>query len=142
MRKLAQRSASAAKEIKLLIGDSVDKVAMGSQLVNQAGSTMDENVASVKRVTDIMADIASATQEQDTGIEQVNRAIIEMDTVIQQNAALVEQAAAAAESLQDQAGSLAQLVSVFKLDGDRQPQPQRLAAQAGRSAKSTRPALV
>jgi methyl-accepting chemotaxis protein len=125
VRNLAQRSASAAKEIKTLIGDSVEKVEMGSQLVNQAGTTMTEIVASVKRVTDIMASIASASQEQDNGIEQINQAIAEMDVVTQQNAALVEEAAAAAESLQNQAGSLAQLVSVFKLDSERAAQPPR-----------------
>ena len=117
VRNLAQRSASAAKEIKALIDDSVEKVDAGSKLVNQAGSTMDEIVASVKRVTDIMAEIASASREQEAGMEQINRAITEMDSVTQQNAALVEEAAAAAESLQDQAGNLAQVVSVFKLDG-------------------------
>ncbi|MBV6323916.1 methyl-accepting chemotaxis protein [Duganella violaceipulchra] len=129
VRNLAHRSASAAKEIKTLINDSVDKVGMGSQLVNQAGATMDEIVVSVKRVTDIMANIASATQEQDTGIEQINQAITEMDTVTQQNAALVEEAAAAAESLQSQAGSLAQLVSVFQLEGERSAP--RLVAKSG-----------
>ena len=116
VRSLAQRSAAAAKEIKTLIGDSVEKVDAGSKLVAQAGSTMDEVVNSVKRVTDIMAEIAAASQEQSAGIEQVNQAISQMDQVTQQNAALVEEAAAAAESLQDQASSLAQTVSVFKLD--------------------------
>ncbi|GJI91925.1 methyl-accepting chemotaxis protein [Duganella hordei] len=135
VRNLAQRSATAAKEIKTLIGASVEKVELGSQLVNQAGSTMDEIVASVKRVTDIMAEIASATQEQDSGIEQINQAISEMDTVTQQNAALVEEAAAAAESLQDQAGSLAQLVSVFKLAGDMQQAPRAASQATGRPAK-------
>ncbi|MES2349318.1 MAG: methyl-accepting chemotaxis protein [Pseudomonadota bacterium] len=135
VRNLAQRSATAAKEIKTLIGASVEKVELGSQLVNQAGSTMDEIVASVKRVTDIMAEIASATQEQDSGIEQINQAISEMDTVTQQNAALVEEAAAAAESLQDQAGSLAQLVSVFKLAGDAQQAPRAASQATGRPAK-------
>jgi methyl-accepting chemotaxis protein len=117
VRSLAQRSASAAKEIKSLIGDSVEKVEIGSKLVNQAGSTMDEIVASVKRVTDIMGEITSASQEQVAGIEQINQAITEMDSVTQQNSALVEQASAAAEALHDQADSLAQVVSVFKLDG-------------------------
>ncbi len=115
VRSLAQRSAAAAKEIKTLIGDSVDKVTVGSKLVAQAGTTMDEVVASVKRVTDIMADITAASQEQSTGIEQVNRSIAQMDEVTQQNAALVEEAAGAAESMQNQASSLAQVVSVFKL---------------------------
>ena len=113
VRNLAQRSASAAREIKGLIDDSVTKVESGSKLVGEAGSTMDEIVTSVKRVTDIMGDISAATQEQVAGIEQVNQAVSEMDTVTQQNAALVEEAAAAAESLQDQAKSLVQLVSVF-----------------------------
>ncbi|WP_050468305.1 methyl-accepting chemotaxis protein [Herbaspirillum chlorophenolicum] len=116
VRSLAQRSASAAKEIKALIDDSVAKVDTGSKLVEQAGTTMTEVVASVRRVTDIVGEISSASQEQSDGIEQVNLAITQMDEVTQQNAALVEQAAAAAGSLQDQAGKLAELVSVFKLD--------------------------
>jgi methyl-accepting chemotaxis protein len=116
VRNLAQRSAGAAKEIKGLIDDSVDKVALGSTLVNNAGATMDEVVASVKRVTDIMAEISAAGREQELGIAQINQAVIEMDTVTQQNAALVEEAAAAAESLQVQAGTLVDVVSVFKLD--------------------------
>jgi methyl-accepting chemotaxis protein len=115
VRNLAQRSAAAAKEIKTLIGDSVEKVAAGSKLVGQAGVTMDEVVASVKRVTDIMSEIANASQEQSAGIAQVNLSIIEMDSMTQQNAALVEQAAAAAQSLQDQAGELQRVVSVFRL---------------------------
>ena len=115
VRNLAQRSAGAAKEIKTLIGDSVEKVERGSKLVGQAGVTMDEVVDSVRRVTDIMGEIASASQEQSAGIEQVNQSIIEMDSMTQQNAALVEQAAAAAQSLQDQAGELARVVSIFKL---------------------------
>jgi methyl-accepting chemotaxis protein len=121
VRSLAQRSASAAKEIKLLIGDSVEQVAAGSKLVGQAGTTMDEVVISVKRVTDIMGEISAAGREQSAGIEQVNQAIAQMDQVTQQNAALVEQAAAAAESMQDQATHLAQVISVFKLDD--QPAP-------------------
>jgi methyl-accepting chemotaxis protein len=115
VRNLAQRSAAAAKEIKALIGDSVEKVERGSKLVGQAGVTMDEVVASVKRVTDIMGEIANASAEQSAGIEQVNHSIIEMDSMTQQNAALVEEAAAAAQSLQDQAGELARVVSIFKL---------------------------
>ena len=115
VRNLAHRSAAAAKEIKILIGDSVDKVAAGSKLVDHAGSTMDEVVASVRRMTEIMGEISVATAEQSEGIAQVNQAIGQMDGVTQQNAALVEQAAAAAESLQDQAGKLARAVSVFKL---------------------------
>jgi methyl-accepting chemotaxis protein len=116
VRNLAQRSATAAKEIKGLIGDSVAQVEIGAELVAQAGATMDEMVASVARVTDIMGEISSASQEQETGIGQINAAIADMDAVTQQNAALVEQAAAAAGSLQDQAGELARAVSVFVLD--------------------------
>jgi len=116
VRNLAQRSAAAAKEIKTLIGDSVDKVELGSKLVGEAGVTMDEVVQSVKHVTDIMAEIMAASQEQSAGIEQVNQAIGQMDQVTQQNAALVEEAAAAAESLNEQAAKLAEAVSVFKLD--------------------------
>jgi len=116
VRNLAQRSAGAAKEIKALIGDSVEKVDAGSKLVDQAGSTMSEVVESVKRVTDIISEIAAASQEQTAGIEQINKAIMEMDNVTQQNASLVEEAAAAAESMQDQAGNLAEVVSVFKID--------------------------
>jgi methyl-accepting chemotaxis protein len=117
VRNLAQRSAGAAKEIKELIGDSVDKVEAGSRLVNEAGATMDEIVASVKRVTDIMGEIAAASHEQELGIDQIHQSITEMDGVTQQNAALVEQAAAAAASLHEQADTLADVVSVFKLDG-------------------------
>ncbi|MBC7861177.1 MAG: MCP four helix bundle domain-containing protein, partial [Burkholderiaceae bacterium] len=117
VRNLAQRSAAAAKEIKQLIGASVEKVDVGAKLVDQAGATMAEIVASVKLVTDLMGEIAGASAEQTMGIEQVNQAIGQMDEATQQNAALVEQAAAAAASLQDQAGTLAQVVSVFKLEG-------------------------
>lgn len=113
VRTLAQRSASAAREIKVLIDDSVEKVATGSRLVDQAGATMDEIVASIRRVTDIMAEITAATHEQVDGIEQINRAVVDMDSVTQQNAALVEQAAAAAESLQNQAKTLVDVVSRF-----------------------------
>jgi len=122
VRTLAQRSATAAKEIKLLIDNSVQKVDMGSRLVNQAGSTMDHVVDSIKRVTDIMSEITAASQEQSAGIEQINQAIIEMDDVTQQNAALVEEAAAAAGALQDQASNLTQVVSVFKLRDAKAPQ--------------------
>ncbi len=116
VRNLAQRSAAAAKEIKTLIGDSVDKVEEGSKQVAEAGKTMDEIVDSVKRVTDIMAEITAASQEQTQGIEQINQAITQMDQVTQQNAALVEEAAAAASSLQEQASGLSQVVSVFRLN--------------------------
>jgi len=115
VRNLAQRSAAAAKEIKTLIDDSLDKVDAGSMLVTQAGTTMTEVVDSIQRVTDIMGEITSATQEQSSGIEQVNQAIGQMDQVTQQNAALVEEAAAAAASLHDQADALTAIVAVFKL---------------------------
>ncbi len=117
VRNLAQRSASAAREIKELIGDSVEQVEAGTKLVNQAGSTMEEVVVSVRRVTDIMGEITVAGQQQSAGIVQVNEAIAQMDAVTQQNAALVEEATAASHSMQDQAASLAQLVSIFTLDG-------------------------
>ena len=136
VRNLAQRSAAAAKEIKQLIGDSVEKIGRGSKLVGQAGETMDEVVASVKRVTDIMSDIASASAEQSAGIEQVNLSIIEMDGMTQQNAALVEEAAAAFQSLQDQAAELQRVVSIFKLaEGEEQaivdaPAPSATASRA------------
>ncbi|AIY40253.1 Methyl-accepting chemotaxis protein I (serine chemoreceptor protein) [Collimonas arenae] len=116
VRNLAQRSAAAAKEIKVLIDDSVEKVGVGTRLVDQAGSTMDEIVASVRRVTDIMGEITAASQEQTAGIEQINTAISQMDQVTQQNAALVEEAAAAAGSLQDQAATLAEVVGGFRLE--------------------------
>ncbi|WP_254504199.1 methyl-accepting chemotaxis protein [Duganella vulcania] len=125
VRNLAQRSAMAAKEIKALIDDSVGKVETGSQQVAQAGTTMQEVVVSVRRVTDIMAEISSASEEQRAGIGQVHEAIAQMDQVTQQNAALVEQAAAAAHALQDQASDLEQVVRIFKL-GDAQAAP-RLA---------------
>jgi methyl-accepting chemotaxis protein len=117
VRTLAQRSAAAAKEIKGLIDDSVSKVAAGTQQVAEAGKTMDEIVNSVRRVTDIMGEISSASHEQTQGIEQINQAITQMDQVTQQNAALVEEAAAAAGSLQEQAGGLVQVVSAFRLAG-------------------------
>jgi methyl-accepting chemotaxis protein len=123
VRSLAQRSAAAAKEIKSLIDDSVEKVEAGSQLVEQAGATMSEVVTSVQRVTDIVGEIAEASREQSTGIEQVNRAITQMDEVTQQNAALVEQAAAAAQSLQAQATNLVGAVSIFKIDAHQVASP-------------------
>jgi len=115
VRSLAQRSASAAKEIKTLIGDSVEKVDTGTSLVNEAGATMDEILTSVKRVTDIMSEIMAATTEQSAGIEQVNQAVSQIDQVTQQNAALVEQATAAAAELQNQSAHLARSVALFKL---------------------------
>ncbi|HEX7645194.1 MAG TPA: methyl-accepting chemotaxis protein [Burkholderiaceae bacterium] len=141
VRTLAQRSAAAAKEIKTLIGDSVEKVEAGSRQVDEAGATMNEIVTSVQHVADIMSEISAASQEQSSGIEQVNLAITQMDEVTQQNAALVEQAAAAAQSMQDQAGNLSMVVSVFKLDADAVPRtlpPKRPVAAA--PALAARPA--
>ena len=134
VRSLAQRSAAAAKEIKTLIGDSVEKVETGARLVNEAGTTMDEIVDSIKRVTDIMGEITAASQEQNAGIEQINMAITEMDNVTQQNAALVEQAAAAAESLQDQAAALSQVVAVFKTGDGQSTQTTLAIAPVARNA--------
>jgi len=138
VRNLAQRSATAAKEIKTLIGDSVARVEAGSALVNETGATMSEIVASVKRVMDIMAEISAASVEQGAGIEQINIAVTEMDTTTQQNAALVEEAAAAAQALREQTAALSEVVGVFKLDGDVAVEN---AVQAGRTARpAVRPA--
>src|SRR5476649_570586 len=115
VRNLAQRSAAAAKEIKTLISNSVEQVGTGSKLVEQAGTTMEDVVVSVRRVTDIMGEITAAGRQQSSGIEQVNIAITQMDAVTQQNASLVEEATAASQSMQDQAGALARLVTVFQL---------------------------
>lgn len=131
VRNLAQRSAAAAKEIKNLISDSVDRVAVGSRQVDQAGRTMEEVVVSIKRVAKIMSDISDASREQSAGIEQVGLAVSQMDEVTQQNAALVEEAAAAAESLEDQANSLARSVAVFRVEAG--GQAPRLAAPQGRN---------
>jgi methyl-accepting chemotaxis protein len=145
VRSLAQRSAAAAREIKGLIGDSVEKVETGGKLVRQAGATIREVVASVQRVTDIMAEITAASNEQSAGIEQVNHAISQMDQVTQQNAALVEEAAAAAGSMQEQASNLAGVVGAFRLDPADQhtaampaPQPSR-APSAARGLARTAP---
>ncbi len=134
VRSLAQRSAAAAKEIKGLIGDSVEKVETGSRLVEQAGTTMEEVVSSVQRVTSIISEIAVASGEQNEGIDQINQAVSQMDSVTQQNAALVEQAAAAAEAMQHQAASLAQAVSIFKMHDSHV-----LAPPAPRKAMRARP---
>ena len=117
VRNLAQRSAGAAKEIKDLINDSVDKVKAGSQLVDESGKTLAEIMGGVKKVSDIVAEIAAASQEQSAGIEQVNKAIMQMDEVTQQNAALVEEAAAASRSMEEQAADLTQMMAFFKLTG-------------------------
>ena len=137
VRNLAQRSAAAAKELKVLIGDSVDKVDLGAKLVDQAGATMEQVVESIRRVTDIMAEITHATQEQTGGIEQVNRSIGLMDEATQQNAALVEESAAAAGAMQEQAAKLAQVVGVFKLDAGA-----AIAAPAAPQAAPTRAIAV
>ena len=138
VRNLAQRSAAAAKEIKELINASVDSIGAGSALVAEAGTTMDQVVTSVSRVTQIMSAITDASSEQSTGIGHVNMAITEMDSVTQQNAALVEEAAAAAGSMQEQAATLAALVSRFKLSGDTHaPAAPRARAATRRTATST-----
>ena len=133
VRSLAQRSANAAKEIKGLIADSVDKVATGNRLVSQAGATMQEVVAGIQRVARLMTDISEATAEQSEGIEQVSRAVGQMDETTQQNAALVEQAAAAAESLEEQARQLMQAVSVFTLAAQTTAAPVSKPAPASRN---------
>ncbi|XLZ70110.1 methyl-accepting chemotaxis protein [Massilia sp. SR12] len=138
VRNLAQRSAAAAREIKELIGSSVETVDEGARLVDQAGETMGGIVKAVQQVSDIMQQISMASQEQSTGIAQVNQAIVSIDDVTQQNAALVEEAAAAAQSMRDQAEMLAEAVSVFRLV-DQQAGPRRLAARAIVKA-ATRPA--
>jgi methyl-accepting chemotaxis protein len=138
VRNLAQRSAAAAKEIKTLIGDSVDQVSAGTRLVEDAGTTMKEVVASVARVSDIMAEITAASREQSIGIDQVNEAIAQMDQVTQQNAALVEEAAAAAAGMQDQAGHLSQLVRRFRVADARAPAAARAAAPRRPAAPASR----
>jgi len=135
VRNLAQRSAGAAKEIKELIGNSVDQVDIGSKLVKEAGATMDDVVASVRRVTDIMGEITSASSEQSIGIDQVNTAITQMDQVTQQNAALVEEAAAAAASMQDQAERLAEVASSFRLEAGAVAVPVAATATATAAAR-------
>jgi len=145
VRNLAQRSAAAAKEIKSLIGDSVQKVDAGGRLVDEAGQTMGLIVTSIKQVADIMGEITAATLEQSHGIEEVNQAIAQMDEMTQQNAALVEEAAAAAESMQDQANQLASAVAIFKLAGDefsqrRAAPPKRAAQPAAAAAPAVKPA--
>jgi Methyl-accepting chemotaxis protein (MCP) signalling domain len=154
VRMLAQRSATAAKEIKDLIGESVNRVDAGSKLVEEAGSTINEIVHSVRRVTDIIGEISSASQEQRTGIEQVNQAVVQMDQVTQQNAALVEEASAAAQSMADQARGLREAVAVFKVDEtvgnpdsaraavttSRSVMPRRLPGKTSTRAVAARPA--
>ena len=139
VRNLAQRSAAAAKEIKGLIGDSSGKVADGSRLVAEAGATMAEIVDSVRRVTDIMSEISAASQEQTAGIEQINQAVAQMDEGTQQNAALVEETAAASNAMQEQAARLAQAVAVFRIAADPAVEAPRPAVQA---PASRRPAVA
>jgi methyl-accepting chemotaxis protein len=144
VRTLAQRSANAAKDIKELISDSVNKVEAGNVLVNQSGDTMDKVVTSIKRVNDIMSEIAAASAEQATGIDEIGKAVTQMDEVTQQNAALVEEAAAAAESLQSQSEQLATRVSAFKLDdshGDHRSSvsnPKKLAKPAPKRIRDSK----
>ena len=141
VRSLAQRSSQAAKEIKSLIDDSVERVDTGARLVDEAGATMQDIVDSVKRVTDIMGEISIATREQSSGIEQVNQAIGMMDQVVQQNAALVEESASAAASLEEQASGLSQVVSIFKLDTAHTPVvPVVPAAPVRKTVAAVRPA--
>jgi methyl-accepting chemotaxis protein len=144
VRSLAQRSAEAAKEIKSLIGTSVDKVETGSKLVQDAGSTMDEIVASVQRVTDIIGEISAAALEQSQGIGQVNEAVTRLDQMTQQNAALVEESAAAAESLKDQAHRMTTVVASYRVDGAMDigfaPAPKHQAAATKVIAKAAAPA--
>ncbi|KLD79945.1 HAMP domain-containing protein [Xanthomonas hyacinthi] len=142
VRTLAQRSASAAKEIKELIDDSVGRVAAGSALVGQAGKTMHEIVSSVQRVTDIMGEISAASQEQYAGIEQVNQTVTQMDESTQQNAALVEEASAAARSMEQQATELSQAVALFKLEERAAPVRPSLVAAAATPKHAARPAAV
>jgi len=153
VRSLAQRSADAAKEIKSLISASVERVEHGTSLVDRAGVTMTEIVSSIARVTDIMGEISAATTEQSTGVGQISEAIAQMDQATQQNAALVEESAAAAESLRDQARQLVQVVAVFKLEGKEatapasvarpsvvaQPKPQLASATARKPVAAARP---
>jgi methyl-accepting chemotaxis protein len=142
VRNLAQRANSAAKEISELIGASVQQVNLGTRLVGDAGATMADIVASVARVTDIMAEITCASSEQQSGIEQVNQAIVQIDSATQQNAALVEEAAAAASSLQQQAAELAHVVGVFSLGGPAQASPARPPTGAARASRRPSAALM
>ncbi|MCS0611659.1 methyl-accepting chemotaxis protein [Massilia kyonggiensis] len=138
VRNLAQRSASAAKEIKALIGDSVARVDDGAKLVEEAGATMQEIVASVNKVSTMIGAISNATQEQGEGIEHINQAIAQMDQVTQQNASLVEEAAAASEAMQEQAAKLAQVVSVFRVETAAPAETRRSATPPAVRARATR----
>jgi methyl-accepting chemotaxis protein len=140
VRSLAQRSAAAAREIKTLIGASVERVDAGARLVHSAGATMDEIVASVQRVTDIIGEITAAAAEQSQGISQVNGAVTSLDQMTQQNAALVEQSAAAAESLRDQAQRLAEVVRRFELADAGSARPVAAITTTATSATTATPA--
>jgi methyl-accepting chemotaxis protein len=142
VRSLAQRSAQAAREIKVLIGNSVQKVESGSRLVDNAGVTMGEVVAHVRRVTDLVGEITAASQEQSSGITQVNQAVSQLDRVTQQNAALVEQSAAAASSLKDQAACLAEAVASFRVTRGEAKRVIAAAQASSRAAGSVQPARV
>jgi methyl-accepting chemotaxis protein len=138
VRSLAQRSAASAKEIRGLIETSVNKVEAGARLVEQAGKTMDELVDSVRRVAEIMTEIASASHEQSSGIEQINKAITQMDTVVQMNASLVEEATAAATSMANQAAGLARSVAQFRVGEEGPDSPPAVAARPAAIASSAR----
>ena len=141
VRNLAQRSASAAKEIKSLINDSVEKVTEGSKLVDQSGATLEEIMGSVKKVSDIIAEIASAGEEQAGGIDQINKAVTQMDEMTQQNAALVEEAAASSEAMNDQAVALDDLIGFFHVgENKRRPAASAPGQQAARPAAAAKPA--
>jgi methyl-accepting chemotaxis protein len=145
VRNLAGRSATAAKEIKALIQDSVAKVDQGSKLVDESGRTLQEIVAAVKKVTDIVAEIAAASREQSTGIEQVNKAVMQMDETTQQNAALVEEAAAASEAIVEQVQSLNAMIARYRVQEDEAPAaaapPQPRTGGRAWSAAGARPAV-
>jgi methyl-accepting chemotaxis protein len=142
VRTLAQRSANAAKDIKALISDSVKKIENGNSLVGKSGDTMKEIVTAIKRVNDIMAEIAAASAEQSSGIEEVSTAVSQMDEMTQQNAALVEEAAAAAESLQSQADQLTQRVSQFRLSKDSSHPARQSVSAPKHGAKAAHPSTV
>ena len=142
VRNLAQRSAQAAREIKSLIEDSVGRVELGSTLVESAGETMGEIVSAVTRVTDIMGEIASASDEQSRGIDQVGLAVAEMDRVTQQNASLVQESAAAAAALEEQASRLTQAVAVFRIQQDQQKARANAAVKTAATPVTTRKAVV
>jgi methyl-accepting chemotaxis protein len=141
VRNLAQRSAAAAKEIKALIGSSVEQVDAGSRLVQAAGTTMGDIVASVKKVSDLISEIAAASHEQSSGIEQVNTAVTQMDQVVQQNASLVEESTAATEAMKEQAGSLLKLVARFRL-GEHEAAPAPSAERPRQAIASIAPIRV